>query len=95
MSLQRIEIPQYIDDPVQILVWSADELIPFTVLMSIGMVLERLTLFLVIAWFAIKYYRQFRDGRPDGVLYHALYWIGVTPPVGHTVRNSFERLYVS
>lgn len=93
--VSRVEIPQYIDDPVQILVWSADELIPFTTLMAVGMLLERLLVFMLVAWFALKYYRQFRDGRPDGILYHSLYWTGITPPLGHTIRNSFERIFVS
>lgn len=94
-TVQRVEIPQYIDDPVQILVWSADELIPVCSMMAVGMALERLTLFLVIAFVVLKYYRRFRDGKPDGVLYHSMYWYGIMPTRGFSVRNPFERVYVS
>lgn len=94
-TVSRVEIPQYIDDPAQILLWSADELVPFVTMMAVGMALERLMLFMGLAYFVLKYYRQFRDGRPDGVLYHSMYWFGITPSKGNTIRNAFERVYVS
>lgn len=94
MTVKRIEIPQLVDAPLQILIWEIDELAPFFVMMMMGMVLERLFIFLILGYLAIKYYRRFRDGRPDGIMYHALYWSGVISPRGRTVRNSFERLYV-
>jgi conjugal transfer pilus assembly protein TraL len=41
-----------------------------------------------------KLYRRFRDGRPDGFILHAIYWVGLLPTKAKTIPNPFIRSYL-
>ena len=40
--MSAVTVPQTIDDPVHLLLWSADEIIPFLVCMLTGMLIDQL-----------------------------------------------------
>lgn len=61
------------------------------IMFVIGFMLEKVILFTVAGFFLMKFYRRYRDSRPDGYMLHALYWFGIGPVKGKTIRNPFER----
>lgn len=90
-----VKIPRYIDDPPHLLLWSADEVAPIGLGLVLGIFADQLAVFSAIGFAASYIYRRFRDGRPDGFLFHWLYWYGFWPGRGGTVmRNPFERRYL-
>lgn len=89
------KIPNYIDDPQQIFMWSADEFIPVAGLMAVGFLIGQLTLMLIAIFFVLKVYRRYREGNPNGHIFHWLYWIGlVSGTKSRTLKNSFIRSYI-
>jgi conjugal transfer pilus assembly protein TraL len=89
--MEPITLPKHIDDPVTLLVWSADEFVPAAFLMMLGMLIGQLLIMLVLSVIVIKAYRRFRDNRPDGYALHAAYWIGMLPSQAITIPNPFIR----
>ena len=66
--MEPVAIPKTIDDPIHILLWSADEIVPFMVCMLTGMLIDHFIPALALGVIAVKFYRRFRDNRPDGYL---------------------------
>jgi conjugal transfer pilus assembly protein TraL len=89
--VEPVTLPKHIDDPITLLIWSADEFVPFAVVMLLGILIGQLTLSLILSAGLIKAYRRFRDNRPDGYALHAFYWTGLLPNRGITVPNPFIR----
>ncbi|MYM92718.1 type IV conjugative transfer system protein TraL [Duganella vulcania] len=88
-------IPNYIDDPQQIFVWSADEFVPVAGLMAIGFLSGQLTIMLVVLYVVLKVYRRYRDGNPNGHILHLLFWFGiVSSKKARTFKNGFVRSYI-
>lgn len=92
--MEPVAIPQSIDDPIHILLWSADEIVPFMVSMLTGMLIDQFIPALAIGLIAVKFYRRFRDNRPDGYTLHALYWLGLLPSRALTVPNPYIRIFL-
>jgi conjugal transfer pilus assembly protein TraL len=91
--MEPVAIPKTIDDPIHILLWSADEIVPFMVCMLTGMLIDHLLPALAIGVIAVKTYRRFRDNRPDGYTLHAMYWLGFLPSKALTIPNPFIRRF--
>lgn len=89
-----VEIPEGIDDPPQFLLWSVDELIPVVLGLTIGFAINQVGICLVASLFSVKYYRRFRDSRPDGFMLHALYWTGVYPTNAKSMPNPYVRRFL-
>lgn len=91
--MEPVTIPKHVDDPVTLLIWSADEFAPAAFLLILGILIGQVTIMLVLAVVAIKAYRRFRDNRPDGYPLHAVYWIGLLPSNAITIPNPFIRAF--
>lgn len=88
-------IPNYIDDPQQMFMWSADEFVPVAALMAVGFLIGQLTIMLVALYFLLKVYRRYRDGNPNGHIFHFLFWYGiVTSKRSRSFKNAFIRSYI-
>jgi conjugal transfer pilus assembly protein TraL len=48
---------------------------------------------LALGVIAVKFYRRFRDNRPDGYTLHAIYWLGLLPSKALTIPNPFIRRF--
>ena len=92
--MEPVAIPQSIDDPIHILLWSADEIVPFMVSMLTGMLIDQFIPGLALGLIAVKFYRRFRDNRPDGYTLHALYWVGLLPSRAQTIPNPYIRRFL-
>jgi conjugal transfer pilus assembly protein TraL len=91
--LEPVTIPKHIDEPITLLIWSADEFVPFALVVIFGMLIGQLTISLILSVVVIKAYRRFRDNRPDGYPLHAVYWTGLLPSRALTAPNPFIRQY--
>lgn len=92
--MEPIVIPRSIDDSPHLLLWSSDEMVPIMVALLLGIFSDRLGICLVISLAFVSVYRRFRDGRPDGYILHLLYWAGIIPCRGYSVRNPFARRFL-
>jgi len=93
-STEHTPIPQGVDDPPQILLWGAHELMPLAIALVVGIVLGRAALLTVAGLILVYVYRRLSENRPDGYFVHATYWAGLYPTRAWTFPNPFERLYL-
>jgi conjugal transfer pilus assembly protein TraL len=70
--MEPVAIPKTIDDPIHILLWGADEIVPFMVCMLTGMLINHFILALAFAVIAVKFYRRFRNNHSDCYTLHAI-----------------------
>lgn len=68
------EIPNYIDDPQQILFWEFDEFILLAIAFGVGIMVNYLSVLILSGLAGIKLYRHIKDRQANGFLLHALYW---------------------
>ncbi len=87
--MEPVAIPKTIDDPIHILLWSADEIVPFMVCMLTGILIDQFIPALAIGVISVKFYRRFRDNRPDGYTLHAVYWLGLLPSNGRPLTPCY------
>ena len=92
--MEPIQLPRHIDDPVTLLIWSADEFVPFMLILLLGVLMGQLLIALVVAIPSLKAYRTLRDNRPDGFALHALYWFGLLPTRARTLPNPYIRRFL-
>ncbi|MFZ2171960.1 MAG: type IV conjugative transfer system protein TraL [Methylococcaceae bacterium] len=91
--MEPVAIPKTIDDPIHLLLWSADEIVPFMVCMFTGMLIDQFIPALAIGVIAVKLYPRFRNNRPDGYNLHAIYLLGLLPSKALTISNPFIRRF--
>ncbi|KAA6187928.1 type IV conjugative transfer system protein TraL [Thiohalocapsa marina] len=89
--MQPLELPQGVDEPPSLLLWRLDDLIPLILMLVIGILSDRLWLFLVIGFVLSRLYGRFRDSRPDGFALHWCYWHGLLPLTARSCPNPFSR----
>lgn len=91
--MEPIPIPRHIDEPLTLLIWQADEFVPFFIVILSGMLMGQLFAALIVSYFVLRAYRRFRDNRPDGIALDALYWWGILPTAAITRPNPWIRRF--
>ncbi len=92
--MQNIRVPQYVDEPVHVLIWSIDEVAPIGLGLVAGIVAGQPVWFMLGGVFLSYVYRKFKDTSSDGLAYHYLYWHGVIPTSTRTAPNSHNRIFL-
>lgn len=69
-------IPNYLDDPQQVLFWEFDEFILLAIAFGVGIMVNYLGVMLLSGLVGIKFYRKIKDRQADGFLLHVVYWYG-------------------
>lgn len=90
--MQAMRIPQYIDNPPQILFWEADEIAPVIVFLGLGIVTGTLTYCIVMAYGVHKVFMHFKGKHMRGYLMHWLYRVGLIP-LNRKFTNGAVRFY--
>lgn len=67
-------IPNYLDDPQQLLFWEFDEFILLSIMFGIGIMVNYLGSMILVGLVGIKFYRKIKDRQANGFLLHILYW---------------------
>lgn len=92
--MKPLPMPRHLDDPMMVLMWSADELMPAVTLLLVGVGIDQKLICLVLAVVATKAFRKIKEGRPDGFMFHWCYWVGVLNGKGKTMPNPHIREYL-
>lgn len=91
--MKPVPIPRHVDEPVQILLWSADEVLPLLILLGIGIAVGRVFSLLVIGLLVTKIWVRYKNSKPEGYIFHKLFWYGVVSGRGRC-KNGFVREYL-
>lgn len=67
-------IPNYLDDPQQVLFWEFDEFILLSISFAVGILVDHLGMLIAGGLFLIRLYKKFKDRQSNGFLLHVLYW---------------------
>lgn len=92
--MKAVKIPQRIDDPPHLLLWSADELAPMLIGLTVGIVIGKAFICFLGGLLITNLYRRYRDSRPDGYMLHIIYWIGLLPTKGKSMINPYNRRFL-
>lgn len=71
-----VRIPQRIDEPPNIMLWSLDEVLPIGIGLVLGILLGQAAICTLIGATLTYWYRKYREAHPDGFFIHVLYWYG-------------------
>lgn len=77
--MQAIPIPQYVDNPPQIMFWEADEIAPVVTFIGLGIVTGTLTYCVLLAYGFHKGFMYFKSQHMRNFLLHWLYRVGMIP----------------
>jgi len=94
-SVRTVNVPRFVDDPPPFLIFSAEQAVPFMACLFVGFMMKELLLMSVIGIGVAWVYARFLYSKPDGYLYHAMYWYGIYPGKGRLFLNPFRRLFIS
>tara|TARA_R110001583_G_scaffold1028_1_gene8890 strand:+ start:11816 stop:12100 length:285 start_codon:yes stop_codon:yes gene_type:complete len=93
--MKPVKIPQRIDEPPHILMWSADELAPMLLGMVVGVMIGKAFICIAVGYLITNVYKKYRDNHPDGYLLHILYWWGLMGKKNsHSFKNPYARDYL-
>lgn len=93
--MEPINLPVHCDEPQQFLHWSIDEVSPLLILFVLGFILENTIIFTILGVLSVKYFREFKDSRPEGYFIHLMYWHGIGVTKGFSMDNPFRRRFYS
>ena len=91
--MKPTEIPVRADDPLHVLLWSIDELIPMVAGLMIGMIIRQALLCFLVGMAVSSLYRRFRDSHADGYLEHLFYHYGFGFSRSKSMVNPFIKRF--
>lgn len=91
--MKPVKIPRRVDEP-HLLLWSADELAPMLLGLTIGVIIGKALICFIGGLLVTNLYRRFRDNHPDGYLLHMIYWAGFIATKAKSMKNPFVRRYL-
>lgn len=92
--MRVLQIPRFVDDPPPLLIFSFEQTVPIMVGLVTGVVMGQAFVFTMIGFGLSFIYARFLHSRPDGFMYHMLYWYGLFPVKGRLFPNPFKRLFI-
>lgn len=92
--MKPVEIPRRVDEPPHFLLWSADEMAPMLLGLTVGVFLGQALICFMVGLVVTNVYKRFRDNHPDGFLLHMMYWYGFTKANKGSFKNPYIRRYI-
>lgn len=92
--MKPVKIARRVDEPPHLLMWSADEIAPMLLGLTVGIVIGKALICFLIGLAVTKLYSRFRDNHPDGVILHLLYWSGLLTTRARCMRNPYIRRFL-
>lgn len=89
--MEPVQQPIYLDEPIQILLWSIDEVVPIISGLVIGVAISQAFICLLLGVAMTHFYRRFRDNHAASYLQHLFYRWGFSFSKARTVTNPFIR----
>ena len=81
----EIRMPQYADDPPQILLFSVDEFVIIMMFMVVGTLFNLMLPAMLVGIGIGRLFKKVQEGAMPGLLYHMLWWIGLV-----TLKGKFS-----
>jgi conjugal transfer pilus assembly protein TraL len=91
--VKPVKLPRRVDEPLHLLLWSADEIVPMLLGLTIGIMIGQALICFLAGLLVTNLYRRFRDNHPDGYLLHMIYGWGVPITRASSFKNPFIRKY--
>lgn len=91
--MEALFLPRNLDDPTQILLWSADEVLPGLIIFLVAILIDQGFIGLILAFGVTKFFKKFKDGKQEGYLLHAIYYLGFINNKSKTMPNPYQREY--
>lgn len=88
-----VEIPHYIDSPIQMIWWEADEVAPFLTCLGGGIILGMASPMMVLGALGSYWYIRHKRVSLDGTLEHMAYWIGLLA-LNKKFKHGMDREFV-
>jgi len=93
--MNDIQVPQYVDELMQVGFWELDEAIFIVLGLVIGTISGWMITGLVSGTFMASLFAKYKSGQNRGMLLHMMYWYGVVPFKGMWCDNAFKRLWTN
>jgi conjugal transfer pilus assembly protein TraL len=88
--------PKLVDDPPNILFWSADEIAPLFGAVALGMVLDAMLICVCIAFIWTRLMSRYKNAKLKGFGLHMLWYQGFIPMDStKSFKNPYARNYYS
>ena len=90
--MEPIPFPNHNDAPQRLLLFTADQVVVFSVFFLLGMLTDMFFSFLIVGLVISRQFTRYRDSQPEGFLVHMAYWYGLPGAMrGRNVLNPFQR----
>ena len=90
---EEIRIPQYADDPPQILIFSMEEFFIIMMFMVVGTLFNLMLPAMLVGMGMGKLFKKVQEGAMPGLLYHMLWWIGLVSFKGKFSTGLIREIY--
>lgn len=94
--MQPLKFPQHVDDPPNILFWTADDVAPMFGALAVGMLIEQLLYCFILSLVYVKLMRKYKTNTLKGFGLHMMWYAGAVP-LGNTrvfsdsyIRNMYS-----
>ncbi len=89
--MKTYRFPHHVKDKERLLIWTPEQLIPFSGMFMLGIITDMLTTMGLAGFAASWAYTRYSDGKPDGYLIHMAYWHGLASLKGRGYLNPYHR----
>lgn len=91
--MKQVKVPRYIDNPMQVLLWELDDVLPFLGLFGVGIVLDKLLYLAPIGILLSHQMIKLKSSSLRGLLKHGGYWAGFIN-LNKRDENGLRREYI-
>lgn len=89
--MDRVRIPQYVDEMAQIGPWEADEAIFLVLGLFGGILLKAMISGFIVGAIVAYIFGKYKSGKNRGMLMHVTYWYGLVPLPGIFCSSGYQR----
>lgn len=91
--MKQVKVPRYVDNPMQVLLWELDDVLPFLSLFGIGIVVDKLLYLIPIGILLSAQMIRMKNSSLRGMLKHGGYWAGFIS-LNKRDNNGLRREYI-
>lgn len=91
--MKKVKVPRYIDNPMQVLLWELDDVLPFIGFFGVGLLLDKLIWFLPVGIILSRQMIKMKQSNLRGLLKHTGYWAGLIT-LNKRDNNGLRREYI-
>jgi type IV conjugative transfer system protein TraL len=93
--VKQVQIPQYVDELMQVGFWEVDEAAFIVIGLFVGVVTGWMFTGAIVGAFMASLFAKYKSGQNRGMLLHIMYWYGAVPLKGLWCDNAFKRFWTN